>query len=728
MTLLSLRRLPFKSVGVYLFTGLLSILLLFSIVGFKREALRLPYNYQGDAMFYHLLVKGMLDTGWILDNPFLGAPAKLDLRDSPSTDNHFYLLLLKAISWVLPKYQQILTAFFLLGFPLTAISALFVLRRFGVSRLVAVFASLLFTFLPYHFIRGQHHLFLSAYYVVPLAILITLWACRDEIGWREWKFPVSIAICLLLGSTGYYYAFFTCFFLVIAGAVAVLRTRRFSSLMAPALLILVIFGTTTLNFLPSITRFSDQGSAHFIRRQSGEADIYGLRIAQLLAPIKGHRVKALAELKEDYNMRQLINENDDASLGLIGGVGFLALMLRLLFRRVGGSFFETGACRELLDQLSVLMGAGVLLGTIGGVGSMAAFLLVPQVRAYNRVSVFLAFLALFAIALWIDQLSERYVRSKHTRLAVFGAAMGAVLLLGLLDQTSLRFRPNFRQIEDEFMNDEIFVKQIESTMPPDSMIFQLPVVSFPENPKVHKMNDYDLLRGYLHSRRLRWSYGSVKGRENDLWQRSIASQPTGELVETLVWAGFQGLYIDRFGYRDSGALLEKEVSAVVDAPPLVSPNQRMVFYDFQAYRRRLLDRTPPAEYAARRERALSPVIVVWRNGCYDQEGTLDNYWRWCGSKGTIELVNRTDRNLELNLETLLTADNGGDLKLTSPFFQEKLSIDRLGRLLSKSITLPPGQQFIEFECNAERILPPNDFRELVFQMRNFKLAIAEPAR
>jgi hypothetical protein len=120
--------------------------------------------------------------------------------------------------------------------------------------------------------------------------------------------------------------------------------------------------------------------------------------------------------------------------------------------------------------------------------------------------------------------------------------------------------------------------------------------------------------------------------------------------------------------------------------------------------------------------------VVWRNGCYDQEGTLDNYWRWCGSKGTIELVNRTDRTLELNLETLLTADNGGDLKLTSSFFQEKLSIDRLGRLFTKSITLPPGHQSIEFECNAERVLPPNDFRELVFQMRNFKLAPVEQGR
>lgn len=725
---LTLRDPRIKSAGVYLFTALLSLLLLFSVLGFKREALRLPHSYQGDAMFYHLLIKGMLDTGWFLQNPFLGAPSQLDLRDSPSTDNHFFLILLKLLSLVLRKYPHILTGFYLLGFPLTAISALYVFRKFGVSTLVAVFASLLYTFLPYHFIRGQHHLFLSAYYFLPLAIMIVLWVCRDEIGWRGWRAPIAVLIGVLIGSTGYYYAFFTCFFLVVAGVVVFLRTRSPRTLLAPAAMILVIFVATTLNFLPSITRFSDQGSAHFIRRQSGEADIYGMRVAQLLMPIRAHRIKALADLKEDYNMRQLINENDDASLGVIGVIGFLGLMWRLLFRNIGRRTVDPDGRQGLLDQLSLMSGAGVLLATIGGLGSLTAFLLIPQVRAYNRISVFIAFFSLFAVALWLDRFSERFVGEKKERQALFGAALGVVLLIGLLDQTSPRFRPDYRTVEDEYMNDDLFVKQIESGLPSGAMIFQLPVVSFPENPKINRLNDYDLLRGYLHSSRLRWSYGAVKGRENDVWQRSVASAPTSQMIETLAWAGFQGVYIDRYGYRDNGALLESELTALLGAPPIVSPHQRLVFFDLQAYQRRLIESTPPAEQAARRERAMNPVIVVWRSGCYDQEGSYEDYWRWCGSMGTIQLINRTDRNLDLSLETLISAENGGEFQISSEYFQEKLTLDRWGRLFSKTMTVSPGEHSIRFECDARRILPPNDFRELVLQMRNLKVTVNETAR
>src|SRR2546428_742687 len=49
------------------------------------------------------------------------------------------------------------------------------LRRFLVSFAAAILASLLFSFLPYKLIRTQAHLFLTAYYLVPLMVLVVLW-------------------------------------------------------------------------------------------------------------------------------------------------------------------------------------------------------------------------------------------------------------------------------------------------------------------------------------------------------------------------------------------------------------------------------------------------------------------------------------------------------------------------------------------------------------------------
>ena len=49
------------------------------------------------------------------------------------------------------------------------------------------------------------------------------------------------------------------------------------------------------------------------------------------------------------------------------------------------------------------------------------------------------------------------------------------------------------------------------------MIYQLPYHGYPEGGFQNDMWDYHLLVGYLHSDKLKWSYGSVKGREGDSW-------------------------------------------------------------------------------------------------------------------------------------------------------------------------------------------------------------------
>src|SRR5215813_9611699 len=246
----------------------LCLLILVWAMDLRHAHFRIPFTYQGDAMFYHLVVKGMIDHGSYLESASLGAPDRLDLRDAPTSDNNFYLAILKLMTLVTSHYPFVLNFFFLLSFPLTVVITLYVLRRFDISWGVAIFASLLYTFLPYHFIRGQHHLFLSAYYFIPFVVMIILWICRDEIGLGDPKLIFCLIICLLLASTGYYYAFFSCFFLLTAGLIAASRLKKLRAFHVPVLLVIVVFVGVAVNFSPSITRFSDQGSVHFVRRLS----------------------------------------------------------------------------------------------------------------------------------------------------------------------------------------------------------------------------------------------------------------------------------------------------------------------------------------------------------------------------------------------------------------------------------------------------------------------------
>lgn len=715
-----------REVGTYAVAVALCLLVVTWALHLHRADIRVPFTYGGDTMFYHLVVKGLKDHGWFLTNPSLAAPQGLDLRDVPTSDNNFYFLLLKLLALRARHYPSILNLFYLLSFPLTAIAALYVLRQFNISRFIAVLISLLYTFLPYHITRGQHHLFLSAYYPLPLLIMVALWLSRGELTLNEWrtkwrqpKLIISILICLVLSAVGYYYAFFACFLLLVAGVIAALQQRSWRGLVLPGVLVTIIFVGLVINMSPSISHFSERGSVQFVQRLAGEADVYALRVAQLLLPIRLHRLPWLANLKNDYNTRLLINENDDAALGLIGALSFLGLLWWLFFRKRAVRDPRPDNADKLLDHLSIFNGALLLLGTIGGFGSLIAFFGLPQVRAYNRVSIFIGFFALLALAVWLERLAPRFAQTRARRLT-FRGALVLLTLIGLLDQITPSFVPDYRYVIDDFSSDKVFVNQIEKQLPTGAMIFQLPLLIFPESLKQNRLNDYDPLRGYLHSAHLRWSYGVIKGREGEVWQRTVAAKPPREMVETLAWAGFSGIYLDRFGYADKGAKLESELARVLGTVPLVSPNERLSFFDMSALRRHLEQQYPEAEQAARRQAAQSPLLVVWQGECSDVEGTANDYWRWCGSEGGMELVNRTGRAQMVRVEMTLAADYGGKLEMKGPLFSESRTIDRRGYQFTKEFLLPPGAHHTEFSCDARRVLAPNDFREMVFRVRNFK--------
>ncbi len=70
----------------------------------------------------------------------------------------------------------------------------------------------------------------------------------------------------------------------------------------------------------------------------------------------------------------------------------------------------------------------------------------------------------------------------------------------------------------------------------------------------------------------------MKFREADAWQRQVTAKPLSELVEVLGAAGFHGIYLDRYGYPDQSAELEAGLSTLLHTRPIVSPNQRLVFF------------------------------------------------------------------------------------------------------------------------------------------------------
>src|SRR5205823_7319359 len=151
------------------------------------------------------------------------------------------------------------------------------------------------------------------------------------------------------------------------------------------------------------------------------------------------------------------------------------------------------------------------------------------------------------------------------------------------------------------------VQAIEAASEPHAMIFQLPYVAFPETVPPCRMAGYMPMRGYIHSRTLRWTYGGMKGREGDLWCRQVAAQPVAEMVDTLCYAGFGGVYVDRAGYPDNAAGLESGLIQALGAGQAESPDRRLAFYSLAARIAVLRSGCTEAEWAVWRAWALHPV-------------------------------------------------------------------------------------------------------------------------
>src|SRR4051794_7732701 len=99
----------------------------------------------------------------------------MQMNDFPSAlDENLHFGIMKLLTVFTRNFAAVANAYFLLTFPLTAITALYTFRKLSSRWIGSIVGSLLFTFLPYHFFRGQHHLSLAGYYMLPLVIGVAI--------------------------------------------------------------------------------------------------------------------------------------------------------------------------------------------------------------------------------------------------------------------------------------------------------------------------------------------------------------------------------------------------------------------------------------------------------------------------------------------------------------------------------------------------------------------------
>jgi phosphoglycerol transferase len=435
----------------------------------------------------------------------------------------------------------------------------------------------------------------------------------------------------------------------------------------------------------------------------------------MLLPTQSHRIRGLAKLRDSYDTSMAIaTENSYATLGLVGSLGFLFLVARLLYRPA------TSNRLDLFSALAILNVFAVLLGEVGGFGSLFALLVSPQIRAYNRISMYIAFFALFAVALLWDNLLRSWSGTTWQRALAYGGFC-AVVVLGVLDQTSKLFVPAHAALQREFHADAAFVQQIEDCVPRGAMIYQLPYMPFPESGQREGLFDYEQCKPYLHSKALRWSYGAIKGRDGDLALRAIANRSVEEMVDAATLAGFSGICIDRLGYPDLGVELEARLSSLLEGPPLVSGNQKRSFFSLLEHGQRLQHDMSAQDWERARRHALHPVTPHFGEGFFVVAGVFESSPHGCARQAVLTLDNPLPESRIVVLHGEFAVDQvGAHLTLESDLWSGTYEFHDGRLVIDKKLTIPPGSHPVRFTCDAQRIQAP-DPRIMVSILEKFQL-------
>jgi len=694
------------------------------------------FDPAGDGNYYLATIKDVVEHGWFWHNPDLGAPVGQANYDFPAPFGDFaHYLIVSVLAVVLDDHVLVFNAFFLLCFPLIAVVAYAVMRDLGAARLPALVCGVLFTFLPYHLLRNQSHLFLTSYYAIPLGVWLAMTIAEgrtliDRAARR--RTLLVVGVCLVAGAASNYYAIFTLCVLVFVVPVAAIARRSRRVALQGAAVIALVGASFLLCHSPAIVYPMTHGANDSVaQRGPGESELFGLKLAYMVIPRPEHRVDFLARRGQRYfATTPLRSEGFNSSIGLAATLGLAAALVGLLSTGIAGA---ASLLRRRIAAAGAVAVVAFAVGTIGGVSTLIALELSPQVRAWNRLSLVIAFAALLALALVLTALADHLrARGRPAWLAVAGTVIVGVL--GILDQTTPSDAPPYAKIAAGWRGDEAFARTMQDRFPAGTRVLQLPYMAYPENGTLVGVGDYDLLRGYLHTKGLRWTYGVVRGRPSD-WLAQHPQLAPEQVAAAAAATGFGAVYVDRAGWADGGA----GVSAALDA--LTGPGNsgrsadgRLQFYDLRPAAARVERDMTPGERAALRDALLYPAMLGFGAHVSYQEMAGPTPFRWAPADAQMTFDNPLKGTRTVTFSAHMY---GGGAAVSTILFtlpdgsHHSARVDHVGQIITFPLRLKQGRSTMRMQTTGPATPnPPGNDRDLRLRIQEQHLEYAPlaPAR
>jgi hypothetical protein len=519
----------------------------------------------------------------------LGAPATANWNDWPLVEELlvvFYGLLGRLFGLFAGLNVGTLLAH------LTAAAAFYIVARGeDCDRLWAFVAALAFGLAPFIFAQSPFHITTEYVWHVPLFLPIWRWIGSEPgIAWGSRRFWFAITVGFISGLQSPYWTNILCQLTLLGAGVMYWRHRSGPALKSA----LAVIGAAAVAFaimnLDTWTyRLAHGPNPGALSREYKWMEIYGLKLVDLVIPPITHHSRTFAAFATAHrvgNPAQGIPpasplQDEGSYLGLVGLLALGWLAWTAIADAVKGRANDIPLAAWQVLWI-------VLCFTTGGLNAILGVFGFTLFRTGQRYSlVILAIVLLYAAQRMTAWQKAAAAHAGPGGVSLGGlAAAAAICGLVLWDQVPRAPAAEVTAaIARQVAADREFTAKMEAVLPEGAMVFQLPVMDFPESPQPG-IPSYDHFRPYLYSSNLRYSFGSMKGREREKWQAAVQGKffeaatldrEAGMIrvnqanaraaVDELKRLGFSAIYINRNGFPDRGKGIEEALLELGYAKP-----------------------------------------------------------------------------------------------------------------------------------------------------------------
>lgn len=645
----------------------------------------------------HITYAQNLIAGDLNHTSALGAPFGQNLLDFPLGDDLLHFVLWHVLALFTSNPIAVVNLGFLIGFGLAAVSAELVARMLGLGRWSSIFVGVAFAFLPYHFLEGVSRPFLSAIWAVPPGALLAIWAAQDRLpvpglhvggGIGRRQVIIGVIALVIATTSDPYYTFFTVVLVVIGGVVAQLRRLSVASIMRTATVVVAAFGIFLVTMVSStLWRWQHGENAYVAVRSVADTENWSLHLSQLLVPEPSYRIGAIAEL--GTRVRDVASPSEPGSY--VGVLAIIGLVSALVMLARNGLTSPRGR-REFLSIIGAMSLGGFLVATVGGLSTVIAAVGFTQIRVWLRLAVFLGFFGLLATGSIPWSPVHRWLERSQFNRRLTGVALVAVILLDQVPSSVSSGSAHARQILDQ---DRQLTTQLDATFPQGSMMFQLPVISYPEAGFVHQLDGYALLVPRIVDRgHLRWSYGGMRGRQAD-WQLNWGNEPPQAMTAGLALAGFDALVADRSGFADGGRNLVYALWPLLGAPHTVGDSH--YWWDLRPLRARM-QRDCGVSGAARARQAILHGVVA--RAATPHDPPRPGFAEWFETQSELSLANQENHPQKITVLLDLSAIQNSTVRFVGDGVDASFAVGPERREVRFPVEVPSGGTTLRVTTDA----------------------------